>query len=64
MRLDPGGEWLCAGRVLQSERMLKNQLRDSKDVVAQSEAVRVRSAHAPFFFFSLAFITLLCIQYL
>ena len=41
VRLDPGGEWLCSGRVQQSERMLKNQLRDSKDVVAQVEAVRV-----------------------
>ena len=40
VRLDPGGEWLCTGRVLQNERTLRNQLFDSKDVVAQIEAVR------------------------
>jgi len=40
VRIDPGGEWLCTTRVFQSERTLRNQLFDSKDVVAQIEAVR------------------------
>ena len=42
VRLDPGGERLCSGRVLQVERTLRNQLFESKDVIAQIEAVRVR----------------------
>lgn len=40
VRIDPGGEWLCTTRVFQTERTLRNQLFDSKDVVAQIEAVR------------------------
>jgi transcription initiation factor TFIID subunit 2 len=40
VRIDPGGEWLCTTRVVQSERTLRNQLYDSKDVVAQIEAIR------------------------
>lgn len=40
VRLDPGGEWLCTTRVLQVERTLRNQLFESKDIVAQVEAVR------------------------
>jgi transcription initiation factor TFIID subunit 2 len=39
VRLDPNGEVLCAARLLRPERMLLNQLDDSKDVVAQAEAV-------------------------
>jgi transcription initiation factor TFIID subunit 2 len=39
VRLDPGGEWLCAVQVMQPFRTLKNQLNDSKDVVAQLQAV-------------------------
>ena len=41
VRLDPGFEWLCGVRMVQSERTLENQLNDSKDVVAQLEAVQV-----------------------
>ena len=40
VRLDPFGEWPCGVKVLQPERTLSNQLRDSRDVVAQCEAVR------------------------
>ena len=40
VRLDPAGEWPCDVRVLQPERTLCNQLRDSRDVVAQAEAIK------------------------
>ncbi|KAG7671697.1 hypothetical protein Ndes2526B_g07413 [Nannochloris sp. 'desiccata'] len=40
VRIDPGSEWLCTTRVFQTERTLRNQLFDSKDVVAQIEAIR------------------------
>ncbi|GLI61815.1 hypothetical protein VaNZ11_004324, partial [Volvox africanus] len=39
-RVDPGQEWLCDVVVLQSEAMWVAQLRNSKDVVAQSLAVQ------------------------
>ncbi|GLC35499.1 hypothetical protein PLESTM_000331000 [Pleodorina starrii] len=39
-RVDPGQEWLCEVVVLQSEAMWAAQLRNSKDVVAQSMAVQ------------------------
>lgn len=40
VRLDPGGEWLCGVQMVQPFRTLKNQLNDSKDVIAQLEAVK------------------------
>jgi transcription initiation factor TFIID subunit 2 len=40
VRIDPGSEWLCTTRVFQTERTLRNQLFDSKDIVAQIEAIR------------------------
>ncbi len=39
VRLDPGGDWLCAARVHQPEACWVAQLEKSRDVVAQSQAV-------------------------
>lgn len=40
VRIDPGMEWLCSTRVMQQERMWLNQLQNTKDVIAQLEAVQ------------------------
>ena len=41
LRIDRGCEWLCDVRVLQPQHMWVNQLKLSRDVVAQLEAVEV-----------------------
>eukprot|EP00798_Chlamydomonas_sp_ICE-L_P008522 gene8522-4821_t len=40
VRLDPGHEWLCSSSIQQTETMWATQLEHSKEVVAQSLAVR------------------------
>jgi hypothetical protein len=44
VRLDPLGEVLCQKHVHQPTRMILNKLRNSRDVVSQSEAARELSA--------------------
>lgn len=41
VRIDPSWEWLCTTKMYQQERMWLNQLKHSKDVIAQTEAVEV-----------------------